>query len=452
MENKKVLVAGAGKSGISSANLLLRNGAEVVLFDEKKDIDKEEILRHFKDQKHVSVILGEISDDLLSEVDLMVISPGIPCDADFVNHIRNKNIPVWSEIELAYYFNKGKIAAITGTNGKTTTTTLVSEIFETYQSDSIVVGNIGIPFTKLADSTAEDTLVAAEISSFQLETIHDFCPHISAVLNLTPDHLDRHYTFDNYARIKFDIAKNQTDKDFCILNYDDPEVVKRRNLVKNAKVIFFSKETPLTDGVYCKNGKIVINDDGEETEVMAADELQILGSHNLENALAAVAITYYMGIPVDIIHSVCKEFQGVEHRIEYVKTVRDVAYYNDSKGTNPDAAIRGIQAMQTTTFLIAGGYDKHATYDEWIEAFDAKVKYLVLLGATADAIAKSAKEHGFNNIIKVESLKEAVQFCYEHAKPQDAVLLSPACASWGMFENYEQRGKLFKEYVNELEE
>jgi UDP-N-acetylmuramoylalanine--D-glutamate ligase len=315
-----------------------------------------------------------------------------------------------------------------------------------------VVGNIGIPFTKLADTTTEHTLIAAEISSFQLETIQDFRPHVSAILNLTPDHLNRHYTFDNYAKVKFDISENQTEEDVCVLNYDDPETVKRRNLVKAAKVVFFSKNTALEDGVYVKDQKIVVNQSGKEIYVLDLADIKILGDHNTENVLAAVAVSYYMGIPVETIRKVCTAFEGVEHRIEYVKTVRGVSYYNDSKGTNPDAAIKGIQAMKSKTLLIGGGYDKGGAFDEWIEAFDSKVKYLVLIGQTAKKIEETARKHGFQDIVLLEGLQEAVQFCYEHAEPGESVLLSPACASWGMFDNYEQRGDLFKQYVRELEE
>ena len=452
MKDKKVIVAGTGKSGISAAGLLVRNGAEVTLFDEKTSVDRDKIMSEFYNSEKISLVLGELTDEILSDADLMVISPGIPVDAPFVEKVREKDIPIWGEIELAYYFNKGKIAAITGTNGKTTTTTLVGEIFKEYTDNSIVVGNIGIPFTKLCDTTTEETLVAAEISSFQLETIHEFRPHISAILNLTPDHLNRHYTFDNYAEVKFKITKNQTEDDICILNYDDEDIRKRRLLAERVHVVYFSRKEMLSEGVCVADGDVCVFENGRKTRLLSLKDIKLLGDHNIENVLAAAAITYYMGIPAEIIEKVCTEFKGVEHRIEYVATINGVPYYNDSKGTNPDAAIRGIRAMTRTTFLIGGGYDKKASYDEWIEAFDWKVKYLVLIGETAEAIAKCAKSHGFNNIVIMDSLKDAVMFCYENAKPQDAVLLSPACASWGMFDNYEQRGDLFKQYVRELEE
>ena len=270
-------------------------------------------------------------------------------------------------------------------------------------------------------------------------------------MNITPDHLDRHYTFENYANCKGDITRNQDETDYVILNYDDPETVKLAEGITTHK-IYFTHKTVLDEGIYVDGDDIVVASNGEKKRVMSVSDIKLLGEHNLENYLAAIGISYYMGVPVSVIESVCKEFSGVEHRIEYVRTVNDVAYYNDSKGTNPDAAIKAIKAMKTTTFLIGGGYDKHSEYDEWIEAFDAKVKYLVLLGQTAEKIALCARNHGFNSIVMVESLEEAVNFCYEKAVPGDAVLLSPACASWGMFDNYEQRGNMFKDYVNKLEE
>ncbi len=454
MFDKKVLVAGCGKSGISATRLLVENNERVILFDENKknSLDAEGVINklgEIKNKENIDIKLGELKDELLQDVSLMVISPGIPTDLPFVLKVREAGIPVWSEIELAYHYEKGVVAAITGTNGKTTTTTLVGEIMKAHNDNTFVVGNIGTPYTELADKTLETSVTVAEISSFQLETIIDFKPHVSAILNITPDHLDRHYTFENYAECKLDISRNQTENDYVVMNYDDPETVKLAGKI-NAKVIFFSRLEKLEQGVYVLDDNIVIADGSENIQVLNLKDIKILGSHNVENVLAAVAIAYYMGVPVELIAKVCTEFQGVEHRIEYVKTVNGVAYYNDSKGTNPDAAIKAIQAMNTKTFLIGGGYDKHSAYDEWIESFDGKVKKLLLIGATAENIAKCAREHGFNDIEIMETLEDVVCYCYKNAMPGDAVLLSPACASWGMFDNYEQRGNMFKEYVNKL--
>lgn len=452
MFNKKVLVAGGGKSGICAANLLVRNGEHVILFDENKDMEPDKLSDKLEAGSYnVEIHIGELTDDIIDECELMVISPGIPTDAPFALKVKEKGLPVWSEIELAYRYEKGQIAAITGTNGKTTTTTLVGEIMKAYNDDTYVVGNIGIPYTSLCDKTTEKSVTVAEISSFQLETIVDFRPYVSAILNITPDHLNRHYTFENYANCKLDITKNQGEGDYTVINYDDPETMKLVDKIP-CKVIYFSRKEMLDEGVFVKDGDIVIRENGEEKRVLSLKDIKLLGTHNTENVLAAVAISYYMGVPIDIIEKICTAFQGVEHRIEYVRTVKGVPYYNDSKGTNPDAAIKGIEAMTRTTLLIGGGYDKHSTYDEWIDAFNAKVKYLVLIGETAEKIALCAKQHGFNNIVFMDTLEDAVNFCYANAKPNDAVLLSPACASWDMFKSYEQRGDLFKQYVNNLEE
>ena len=451
MEINKVIVAGAGKSGISAIGLLLRHGANVILFDQNKELDTEKVLAEFAEKDKIEVELGELRDETIASADLFVISPGIPTDADFVKKVEAAGVPIWGEIELAYYYTKGTIAAITGTNGKTTTTTLVGEIFKAHSSNTLVVGNIGLPYTKYADTTDDATLIAAEISSFQLETVHEFKPHVSAVLNLTPDHLNRHYTLDNYYNAKLRIAENQDKNDYMILNYDDPETKVRCESISNTNKVWFSRIEELAEGVFVSNGKIVIKQADKITEVMDVKDIKILGTHNLENVLAAVGITFYMGIPVETIAETVRNFQGVEHRIEFVRELNGVKYYNDSKGTNPDAAIKAIQAMDTKTVLIAGGYDKKSTYDEWIEAFDGKVRYLILIGATADDISKCAVSHGFTDIIRVDSLKDAVLTAYKNAESGDNVLLSPACASWDMFKSYEERGTLFKEYVNEIE-
>lgn len=453
MFEKKVLVAGGGRSGVCAAGELARNGEKVILFDENEKLCAEELLAKTEcDNKgDIEIHLGALTDEIIAQCSHMVISPGIPTDAPFVSEVRKAGIPVWSEIELAYRYEKGTVAAITGTNGKTTTTTLVGEILKAYNPQTFVVGNIGIPYTSLSDKSARQSVTVAEISSFQLETIVDFKPHVSAILNITPDHLNRHYTFENYVRCKLDITKNQDESDYAVLNYDDAETMKLREKIP-ATVVCFSRLTRLEAGVFVDGEDIVIAENKSLTRVLSLKDIRLPGTHNIENVLAAVAVSYYMGVPVETIRRVCTEFQGVEHRIEYVKTVNGVAYYNDSKGTNPDAAIKGIKAMTTTTFLIGGGYNKNSTYDEWIEAFDAKVKYLVLIGETAADIAHCAKVHGFNNIVMADTLQEAVVFCHKNAKPGDAVLLSPACASWDMFKSYEERGRLFKEYVKKLEE
>ena len=453
MEINTAIVAGTGKSGISATKLLVNHGVKVYLFDENKDRDIEAIKEKTGDSELVQIELGELGEDALSSSQLMVISPGIPVDAPFTDVVRNAGIPIWSEIELAYHYGKGKIAAITGTNGKTTTTALVGEIVKAHNAKTIVVGNIGIPYKELCDTTDDDSDTVAEISSFQLETVIDFHPNVSAILNLTPDHLNRHYTFENYGNVKFSITKNQTMDDVTVLNYDDEHTRAMGEKAKeHCHVVYFSRLEKPAGGVYLEDGDIILEDGDKKINVLAIKDLKLMGAHNVENVLAAVGISYYMGVPVDVIRDVATSFKAVAHRIEYVDTVDGVAYYNDSKGTNPDAAIKGIQAMVAPTFLIGGGYDKGSEYDEWIEAFDGKVKWLVLIGQTAQKIADCAKRHGFNSIIFEENLQDAVAYCHENAVDGDAVLLSPACASWGQFDNYEQRGDMFKEYVRSYKE
>ena len=451
MNFKNALVAGTGKSGISAAKLLIAHGVKVTLFDENEKRDKNDLMEKLSRSELVTILLGKLTDEVLKQTDIMVISPGIPVDSAFVEEVKKAGIPVWSEIELSYYFGKGKIAAITGTNGKTTTTALVGEIVKAWNPKTIVVGNIGIPYTELCDTTDDDSATVAEISSFQLETIVDFHPNVSAVLNLTPDHLNRHYTFENYGNVKKSITKNQTEEDVVVLNYDDEHTRAMAEGIR-PRVVYFSRLEKPAGGVYVEDGHIKIEANGEKIDVLALKDLILLGAHNVENVLAAVGISYYMGVPVNIIRDVAVSFKAVEHRIEYVKTVAGVDYYNDSKGTNPDAAIKGIQAMVKPTYLIGGGYDKGSTYDEWIDAFDGKVRCLVLIGQTAKKIAETAKKHGFHNIVFEDDLLEAVKYCHENAKDGEAVLLSPACASWGMFDNYEQRGRMFKEYVRDFKE
>ena len=451
LQGKNVLVAGCGISGMASAKLLAQIGAKVILFDTNEKLQKEDILHKLDKDIDVEIVLGNIDDKLASGLELVVLSPGIPVDADFVNDLREKGLPIWGEIELAYQFAKGRIAAITGTNGKTTTTALTGEIMRNYFKSVFVVGNIGNAYTKEALYTVEDSVTVAEISSFQLETIHDFLPHVAAILNITPDHLNRHHTMEAYVEAKESIVKNQTMEDYCVLNYEDAYT---RDFGKRAqgKVIWFSSGQKLENGFYLDEDVIYKAVDGKAEALFNTAETKLLGVHNMENIMAAIAICDAFGVPMDSIVASVKAFRAVEHRIEYVATKRGVDYYNDSKGTNPDAAIKGIQAMNKPTILIGGGYDKDSTYDEWIESFDGKVKLFVLIGQTREKIAECAKAHGMKNIVLAESFEEAMDICIKESKAGDAVLLSPACASWGMFPNYEVRGNRFKEIVHSIEE
>ena len=446
---KKVLVFGTGKSGIAAEELLHKKGASVVLYDGNDKLEKEEILKKLESRDSVEVVLGELPEEMLDSLDLVVLSPGVPTDLPVVLKMKEKEIPVIGEVELAYQVSRGKVLAITGTNGKTTTTSLLGEIMKAYQPEVKVVGNIGTPYTSAALDTTDDTVTVAEISSFQLETIDQFRPKVSAILNITEDHLNRHHTMEEYIRVKELITKNQGPEDVCVLNYED-EVLRKfgENIVP--KVVYFSSLRKLDRGIYLDGDQIILKTEKEEIPIVKTGELKILGRHNHENVMAAAAMAYYAGVSVESIRrSVC-EFVAVPHRIEYVTEKNGVAYYNDSKGTNPDAAIKGIQAMNRPTLLIGGGYDKESSYDEWIESFDGKVRYLVLIGQTKEKIKAAAERLGFTDIILCEDLKEAVRVCAEKANPGDAVLLSPACASWGQFDNYEQRGDMFKEYVKAL--
>lgn len=448
---KNVLIVGTGKSGINAGKLLLEKGASIVFYDDNVALDVEKLLSQFNGRTDIKIVLGEVSDKVLADIDLMVISPGVPIDSTVANVVRENDIPIWSEIELAYQAGAGHIAAITGTNGKTTTTSLVGEIFNRYTRNSFTVGNIGIPYTEVALQMNNESYIVAEVSSFQLETIVEFKPHVSAVLNVTPDHLNRHYTMENYASVKLDVCRNQTAEDYLVLNYDDEitRAMAEDERVK-AKVVYFSRLHNLDEGICLKEDAIVLREQGQETKVIDLKDLILLGAHNIENYMAGIAVAYYMGISLEDIVATIRDFRGVAHRIEFVKEVNGVTYYNDSKGTNPDAAIKGIQAMNRKTVLIGGGYDKGVSFDEWIQAFDNKVKKLVLIGQTAQMIADTAKKYGFMDVVFADDLKQAVEIAAREAESGDAVLLSPACASWGMFDNYEQRGDMFKEYVNQL--
>ena len=455
VKDRNVLVIGSGISGINAVRPLCHEGAKVCLFDANEKLLPDDIRK--KADEDIEVYVGSLPEDVKERSETVVLSPGVPTDNPLVNELRELGARITGEIELAYTFARGDLLAITGTNGKTTTTSLVGEICrrhtEMVGGQTFVVGNIGFPYTESALRTADDSITVAEISSFQLETTDEFRPKISAILNITPDHLNRHHTMENYVSVKERIALRQTPEDTIVLNYDDPYT---RDFGERAvcRVVYFTRKDDYRGH---ENGRDFLHMDGDmimynDMPVIDVNDMLLIGSHNYENVMAAVGMTYAYGIPMETIVDTVRTFKAVEHRIEYVKTVRGVDYYNDSKGTNPDAAIKGIQAMKKPTILIGGGYDKQSAYDEWIESFDGKVRYLILLGQTADKIEECAKKHGFNDIVKVSSMEEAVQKAYELSEAGDAVLLSPACASWGMFTNYEERGRIFKDLVRGLEE
>ena len=453
-EGQKCLVVGSGISGIGAVTLLEHFGAEVVLYDSNEKLTEEELLAKLPHDSRAKCIAGNLPEEIEAGIQVAVLSPGVPTDIPLVNHLRDRGVKILGEIELGYLAEKGKVIAITGTNGKTTTTTLVGEIMKAHvgSDKTFVVGNIGNPYTLETLKTTEDSITVGEISSFQLETIHTFRPAVSAILNITPDHLNRHHTMEAYAKAKEDIASNQTEAETCVLNYDNEytaEFAKRCP----AGVVFFSSKEMLEEGYFLKGEKIVKRHGGTEEIILDIhQDMNLVGICNVENVMAAIAIAEAMQVPMETILAVIKGFRAVEHRIEYVATKGGVDYYNDSKGTNPDAAIQGIRAMSKPTVLIGGGYDKQSEYDEWIESFEGKVKWLVLIGQTREKIAECARAHGFHNIRFADSYEECLKLCTELAESGDAVLLSPACASWGMFPNYEVRGTQFKEYVNGLKD
>ncbi len=453
LEGQKCLVVGSGISGIGAVSLLEHFGAEVVLYDSNEKITVEELRAKLPEESRAACIAGELPEDVEQSIEAVVLSPGVPTDIPLVNGFRDRGLQILGEIELGYLAEKGRVAAITGTNGKTTTTTLVGEIMKAHvgSEKTFVVGNIGNPYTMEVLRTAEDTVTVGEISSFQLETVHTFCPVVSAILNITPDHLNRHHTMEAYAAAKEAIASNQNKDNICVLNYEN-EYTREFAERCPARAVLFSSKQALRDGYYLKEDKIIKSVDGNVTELMDIhQDMNLVGMCNVENVMAAIAIAEGMQVPMETILAVIKKFRAVEHRIEYVATKGGVDYYNDSKGTNPDAAIQGIKAMSKPTILIGGGYDKQSEYDEWIESFEGKVKWLVLIGQTREKIADCARKHGFTNIKFADTYEECLQLCTQLAENGDAVLLSPACASWGMFPNYEVRGEEFKKYVYGLE-
>ncbi len=456
INGQKVIVVGTGKSGIGSAVLLEQNGALPILYDGNDKVNIDEVRKTLTHklgfETKAEIAAGAFPKEITDGVRLCVLSPGVPVDADFVVYMKEQGIHIWGEIELAYNFAKGSVLAITGTNGKTTTTSLVGQIMQEYFDSVYIVGNIGNPYTEAAPLMTEDTVSVAEISSFQLETIEHFHPKVSAILNITPDHLNRHHTMENYVAAKEAVTLNQTKQDVCVLNYENAYTREFGERCP-AGVVYFSSAHRLDDGIFYEGDSIYLAKDGNAQRIMnVKTDMNLVGICNIENVMAAIGIGMSAGVPMENILATIRRFVAVEHRIEFVAEKNGVVYYNDSKATNTDAAIQGIKAMDRPTVLIGGGYDKGSEYDDWINSFDDKVKKLVLIGQTREAIAACAVKCGFlrDNILFADSFLEALDICVREASAGDAVLLSPACASWGMFPNYEVRGEQFKEYVNSL--
>ncbi len=453
---KTALVVGMAKSGVASAILLYKKGYNVIINDLKSDIPG--LSESLKKIKYVNR-LGVAPEALLDGIDLMVISPVIPIFRPFVKEAIARGIEVIGEIELGYrYSNRGaRFVCIGGTNGKTTTTTLTGETFTEYHKrigtgNAYVLGNIGVPITAHAlDTKAGDTVVA-ETASLQLESIVDFRCNAAGLLNITEDHINRFGSMEAYIAAKMRMFENQTEEDFAALNADDPIVA---NAKTRARKLFFSRKKEVEEGAFVRNGKIIFRMEGKETELIPADELGIIGAHNLENALCAVCLSLAMGVPADIVSSVLRSFKGVEHRIEYTRCYHGVTFYNDSKGTNPESTIKAVEAMKQPTILLlgVGNYDKQSDYRPVFRCFNGRVKACIVNGSNTEAIMKAAADEGYTAIHAcMGGLEEMILDALDIAESGDAVLLSPACASWGMFTDYEERGRIFKQIVNSLEE
>ncbi|MBQ1891902.1 MAG: UDP-N-acetylmuramoyl-L-alanine--D-glutamate ligase [Firmicutes bacterium] len=458
---EKILIMGLGRSGLAAAGLL-KGKAQLYAWDAKPEENfDEKTIAGLKEDGVVLCLGPDAQDELIrqysneeNKFDRVVISPGISAS----HPVAKLGKELIGELELAYENCAGTFVAITGTNGKTTTTTLVGEILKEDEIPSMVVGNIGLPVSAQVQGADENTIMVTEVSSFQLETIKSFKAHVAAILNITPDHLDRHGTVEEYARIKGRVYENQDYVDFLIFNADDPGASELAAKAEKPALVPFSilgegmQFAMQPNAAFVREGYIYVKKNGKEKKLCKASDLNIPGRHNLENALAAAAIAYFSGARAQAISRTLKTFKGVEHRIEYVRTLKGVRYVNDSKGTNPDSTIKAIEATDTPIILIAGGYEKHSDFTEMLNIGKDKIKYLVLLGVTAPRIRDTALACGYKDdqIVRCDSLEACVAASAQLADKGDTVLLSPACASWGMFANYEQRGEEFKRIVKTL--
>ncbi|GHU75655.1 UDP-N-acetylmuramoylalanine--D-glutamate ligase [Clostridia bacterium] len=441
-----ICVCGLARSGISASELAAKSGACVTATCLKEDEKlRGEISR--LEELGVTVITGRNPDRaLLDKTDIVVLSPGVRPDLPFLRDYKGEVIP---EIEFAWRFCKATVIGVTGTNGKTTTTTLIARIMCCVNPKSRALGNIGDAFSAYVSELPEDAFAVLELSSFQLESADAFRPHIAVVLQITPDHLDRHKTMENYINAKENIFKNQTRDDFLILNYDD-EICRKMAEKANAQVIFFSQKETLENGVFLQDDIIVSSKNNEITKVCPISDLRVLGAHNVENAMAAVGAALAAGVSPETIGKTLGDFTGVAHRIEFTRELDGVKFYNDSKATNPDSAIKGLLAMGGQTVLIGGGYDKNSDFSGWVSLFKGRVSHFIILGAVSEQLEDTCKACAFLDYTRVNSLKDAVSIAYQKSEKGGNVLLSPACASWDMFDDYEQRGNLFKMFVNEL--
>ena len=449
IKNKKVLVVGFGRSGQAAARELMRVGARITIQDSVDEEHLDPNLISFFRENGAGFYLGKEPEDM-GEFDMIVLSPGVSPELPFIQDAVNKGVEVTGELEIAYRIGKGNFVAITGTNGKTTTTTLVGEIFKRSGRKTYVVGNIGKAVISVSSESTEDDWLITEASSFQLETTKYFRPVVSAILNLTPDHLNRHHTMEAYGNAKAKVFQNQPESGYLVINKDDELVCGLAESAKAKLIPFSIKEQPVP-GAFLDGDMLVLADEqGERHEIVKRDELNIIGDHNVQNVLAAAAISYFAGIDMDTIRAAIKAFKGVEHRIEFSGIVDGVKYYNDSKGTNTDATITAIRAIGKDVILIAGGDAKKQNFDVLVKEFPGKVKKLVLLGRDAYMIQEACDKAGFKDYVFCKDMPECVRTAHKIAEEGDTVLLSPACASWDMYDNYEQRGRHFKECVKGL--
>jgi len=446
-ESKRILIVGLAKSGIAAAKVLKSLNADVTI----TDLQSREALAALINEAapYVDEFILDGMPKAIGDFDLIVMSPGVPMGIALVGDAKAQGIPVIGEIELAYRLCNGYFIGITGTNGKTTTTALVGEIFKNASRAHHVVGNIGLPAVSKALEASSETAMITELSSFQLESIDTFSVRIAALINITPDHLNRHKTMANYIDAKARIFENQQAEDFLILNADDPELVALAPKVKG-QVVWFSKERVLSEGAYIDQGDFCMAWQGNVHRVAPVTSLFIPGKHNVQNALVAMAIAFLSNIDIAIIEQTFRSFKGVAHRIAYIETVDERTFYNDSKGTNPDATICAIEAMTRPTVLIAGGMDKGSDFSQVALAMKDKVKAVILLGETKLALKDEIEKAGIKTITLVDDMAQAVKAAYEASDKGDAILLSPACASWDMYANFEARGSHFETCVRAL--
>lgn len=449
-EGKKVLVCGMARSGVSAAQCLYELGARVTISDSKAEEKLAEALQPLEGMDIRRCLGDQAQPADLESYDLAVTSPGIPMQAPILRAVQAAGVPLIGELELGAQVSRAPLYAVTGTNGKTTTTTLIGEIFRNLGKTTYVVGNIGYPFTACALQCGEEDVAVAEVSSFQLETITTFHPHIAVMCNITEDHLNRHGTMEEYIRVKERIFENMGQGDYAVLNLDDPIVRGMAERIPCTPA-FFSRRQEVETGAYLEGEEVVFSLNGHKKRVLRADEIRIPGEHNLENALAATALAMLAGVPAPVVRHTLKTFPGVEHRIETVRTVEGVTYINDSKGTNVDASIRAVRAMKAPTVLLAGGYDKHTDFLPLArEILASKIHTVVVLGDTAEQIERALRAVGFESILHAKTFEEAVLLARSCAREGENVLLSPACASFDMFQDYEERGRVFKEIVSRL--